>query len=239
MTTGNLWQANIQAAIDAFWGTRLYQAKTITNAAQGGTRNQVLAAKHLDAIRALVVDGLTALNVPADHIFHSGRGTRIPGYYRPSKNWDLAATDPSGELMVLLELKSMTGSYGNNQNNRFEEGLGNVTDVAAAINSNIIPTRPWLGYIFITGDDLGSNTIPAIQPTFYPPDPAFTGATYIDRAQQFIERVVASGLYDAGWYVATQPPPPNTPASWREPSLTLTWAAFYQSLTARIARHWP
>lgn len=239
VTTGNQWDANIQAAIDAFWGTRLYQATTIANAAQGGIRNQVLAAKHLDAIRALIIDGLHALNVPTNHIFRSGRETRIPGYYRASKTWDLAATDPAGELMVLLELKSMTGSYGNNQNNRFEEGLGNIADVTAAINSNIIPARPWLGYVFITGDDPRSNAVPAIQPTFYPPDPAFTGATYIDRAHQFIERVVASGLYDAGWYVATQPPPPNTPAIWTQPSPGLTWVDFYQSLATHVARHWP
>mgnify|MGYP003588765963 FL=1 len=239
MTTGSQWHAKIQAAIDAFWGMRLYQANAITNNVQGGTRNQVLAAKHLDAIRALVIDGLTAINVPAHHIFHSGRGTRIPGYYRPSKNWDLAATDPAGQLMVLLELKSMTGSYGNNQNNRFEEGLGNVTDVTAAINSRIIPSRPWLGYVFVTGDDSGSNAIPSAQPTFYPPDPAFAGATYLDRAQTFIERVVTSGLYDAGWYVATQPPPPRTPAAWREPSPGLTWSAFYSSLAQHVARYWP
>jgi Restriction endonuclease XhoI len=162
----------------------------------------------------------------------------MPGFYRASKNWDLAATTPEGQPMMLLELKSMTGSYGNNQNNRFEEGLGNVTDVTAAIESTIIPARPWLGYVFVIGDDAGSNAIPAIQPTWYPPDPAFAGATYIDRAQAFIERVVASGLYDAGWYVATEPPLPSTHAAWREPSPNLTWASFYSSLIAHVERHW-
>lgn len=239
MTTGNLWQTNIQTAIDAFWGTRLYQARTITNTAQGGIRNQVLAAKHLDAIRALIIDGLTALNVPAAHIHRGGRGTRIPGYYRASKNWDLAATDPNGQLMVLLELKSMTGSYGNNQNNRFEEGLGNATDVNAAITSNVISSRPWLGYVFLIGEDEESRSTPTLQPTFYAPDDAFTGATYIDRAAAFIERIVETGLYDAGWYVATQPPPPDTPAVWNEPSPMLSWAVFYKSLSQHVQNHWP
>jgi hypothetical protein len=51
----------------------------------------------------------------------------LPGYYRPSKEWDLVVVCEN-DLVAAIEVKSQVRSFGNNFNNRVEEALGNATD---------------------------------------------------------------------------------------------------------------
>jgi hypothetical protein len=46
----------------------------------------------------------------------------LPGFYRPSKEWDLLVV-ADGQLVAAIEVKSQVGSLGNNFNNRVEEAL--------------------------------------------------------------------------------------------------------------------
>ena len=59
----------------------------------------------------------------------------LPGFYRPTKKWDLVVID-QGKLVAAIELKSQVGpSFGNNFNNRTEEAIGNAVDVWRASTS--------------------------------------------------------------------------------------------------------
>jgi hypothetical protein len=53
----------------------------------------------------------------------------LPGYFRPTKIWDLLIIN-QGRLVAALELKSQVGpSFGNNANNRAEEAIGTAHDL--------------------------------------------------------------------------------------------------------------
>lgn len=59
----------------------------------------------------------------------------LPGFFRPTKKWDLLVVR-EGQLLVALEAKSQTGpSFGNNFNNRTEEAIGTGTTLLAALQS--------------------------------------------------------------------------------------------------------
>ena len=55
----------------------------------------------------------------------------VPGYFRPTKMWDILIMDKD-VLIGVIEFKSQVGSLGNNFNNRCEEALGNATDFSVA-----------------------------------------------------------------------------------------------------------
>ena len=83
-----------------------------------------------------------------DEVFHTGRACTLPGWFRPTKDWDLLALD-DGELVSAIELKSISSSFGNNANNRAEESIGSVVDAIEAYNERLygncsIP--PVMGY---------------------------------------------------------------------------------------------
>jgi hypothetical protein len=144
-----------------------------------------------------------------------GDGTTIPGYFRPSKTWDIVIRQ-AGEVVAVIELKSMVGSFGNNMNNRSEEALGNITDLLAARDHGLIGGNPFRGYVFViehserseAASTLGTRSNVQV-------DPAFHGASYIDRVAMLCRRVVEDGLYSAAWAVATSAPPDF---SWHEPN---------------------
>jgi hypothetical protein len=53
----------------------------------------------------------------------------LPGFFRPTKEWDLLAIH-DGKLLAVIEAKSQVGpSFGNNFNNRTEEAMGSALDL--------------------------------------------------------------------------------------------------------------
>jgi hypothetical protein len=68
--------------------------------------------KHLDGFIDLLADVLADCGLPAAAI-HS-QATTLPGWFRPSKNWDLVVVD-RGDLLASMEFKAHVGpSFGNN-----------------------------------------------------------------------------------------------------------------------------
>jgi hypothetical protein len=79
----------------------------------------------------------------------------LPGYFRPTKRWDLLAI-ANGNLLACIEMKSQAGpSYGNNFNNRVEEAIGNAHDFWRAYQEKAFETavKPFLGYIMLLEHD--------------------------------------------------------------------------------------
>lgn len=72
---------------------------------------------------ALVAKFFSEAGFPASSI-RINRGVDLPGYFRPSKQWDVVVV-LNGILVAAFELKALGGpSFGNNANNRVEEALG-------------------------------------------------------------------------------------------------------------------
>jgi len=134
----------ISAAVEHFWKTRLKQYKnqgSATGKKDAGSRSAVTGGAQLDGfirLLALILEdaGLT------NHEIYTKK-TVLPGYFRPTKDWDLVAV-VEGQLLATIEFKSHVGpSFGNNFNNRVEEALGSATDI-----QTFSKTLAWLANAF-------------------------------------------------------------------------------------------
>lgn len=106
----NNLDALLETAVRQFWSARA-GALHASAGTDTGNRGAVTAGKNLDGfydlIRALVV----ANGLPETSVYCGTQGlgrlrhTILPGFYRPSKNWD-ALVLHGGELVAAIELKS-------------------------------------------------------------------------------------------------------------------------------------
>lgn len=147
---------NIETAILGMYSAmaRAAAAQAANGRADQGRRSAVTSGKHLDPVAGIIRNDLIDLGFHEDEVFHTGRACTLPGWFRPTKDWDLLALD-DGELVSAIELKSISSSFGNNANNRAEESIGSVVDAIEAYNERLygncsIP--PVMGYAMIVCD---------------------------------------------------------------------------------------
>jgi hypothetical protein len=164
------------------------------------------------------------------------KGTTLPCYFRPAKNWDLVVKVGS-DLIAVIEVKAHVGSFGNNFNNRVEEALGNATAFWAAYSKATFKpsARPWLGYLMMLEEAPGS-TRPS-RPTklkHYPVRKEFTGASYARRYTLFCERLVRERLYDATCFLMSSQHG-GLRGEYSEPSAELSFRNFAASLASRAS----
>jgi Restriction endonuclease XhoI len=160
-----------------------------------------------------------------------GKGLKLPGYYRPQKQWDVVVAYRK-VLVAAFELKALGGpSFGNNYNNRVEEALGSAVDLRRAALGDLFPAeKPWLGYFFIMEDGEGSRGPVRMYNGAFPVDAIWHDASYQDRFGIFCERLMAEGLYDAICYITSSAEDP-TPVELVE---SLNWRHFSAAIMARI-----
>lgn len=188
-------------AIRYFWSTKKSQ---LENSSDSSNRGAVVAGKQLDGFLSLLKQASLSVGVPKECIYD--KNNHIPGFFRSSKDWDFAIISPSGKLLVLIELKSQVGSYGNNFNNRTEEALGNATDLWKAYREQEFPTfgTPWVGYLMVIGDDQKSTTPVKNYSNFYPVLQEFENASYIDSYRILCEKLMTERLYTSACLIRTK-----------------------------------
>lgn len=123
----------------------------------------------------------------------------LPGFFRPTKNWDFVITH-RGQLVAVLEMKSQVGSFGNNFNNRCEEAIGSAADFQTAFRDGAFgptPRKPFIGYLMLVEDCPKSRRKLKASASVFPAFPVFAGTSYIDRYQILCKRLVAENLYTA------------------------------------------
>lgn len=147
-----------------------------------------------------------AVGVPRDCI-HDKRNF-IPGFYRASKNWDFMVTGRNGRVLVLIELKSQVGSYGNNFNNRAEESIGNAVDLWTACRDDEFPAclNPWVGYMMIVGRSKASTVSVRNPESSFKVLPEFMNASYEKRYAILGSKLVRERLYNAVGLLWTESP---------------------------------
>lgn len=193
--------ASTAKAIDFFWETKNEQQK---RSSDSSNRGAVVGGKQLDGFLVLLRDACMSVGVPPECIYD--KNNYVPGFFRSSKDWDFIIISPSGKLLVIIELKSQVGSYGNNFNNRTEEALGNATDFWTAYREQEFPTfgTPWVGYLMLIGDDERS-TIPVRNHTnHFPVLREFENASYIDRYKILCEKLMTERLYTSACLIRTK-----------------------------------
>ena len=161
---------------------------------------------------------------------------RLPGYFRPTKEWDVVVLSGT-DLIGVVEVKSQVGSFGNNFNNRVEEALGNATDFWTAYKKGVFKpnSKPWLGYLFMLEECPSSlQATRPIKLSPYPVDEEFQGLSYAQRYELVCQRMVRELLYDAACFF-TSNAVDGLKGQFTEPNKELGIRNFSISLHARAA----
>jgi hypothetical protein len=104
------YEKKAQAAVKAFWQTR-EDARAKQKAAgktDQGERAGVTGGKNMNGFAELVIDLVKANGLPNAEIHQKRAVLTLPGFFRPTKLWDLLVID-QGRLIAALEFKSHVG----------------------------------------------------------------------------------------------------------------------------------
>ena len=191
-------------AIRHFWTTRDGQARKQQDAGRTdqGSRGAVTGGKQMDGFVAIVQDIIRECGLP-DSSVHTSKSLELPGYFRPEKKWDLVVVD-DGAFVAAIEFKSQIGpSFGNNFNNRSEESIGTAQDIWTAYREGAfpMPDRPWLGYLMMLEECPRSTSPVTVRQPHFPVFPEFVDASYSQRYQVLMTRLVRERLYDSACFI--------------------------------------
>ena len=194
-------------AIKAFWQTRddAKNKQKASGKTDQGERAGVTAGKNMDGFSRLAID-LVKANGLADAQIHQNRAAlTLPGFFRPTKLWDLLVID-KGRLIAALEFKSHVGpSFGNNFNNRAEEAIGTSHDLSTAYREGAFGAqeRPFVGWLTVVEDAPASRAPVREKSPHFPVFPDFVGASYLQRYDILCQKLAKEQLYSAAAVIAT------------------------------------
>jgi len=132
------YEVRVSEAVKNFWIVR--------------DREGVRSGKTLDAFVDLLTWVVHSHSLP-DAIVQTGRKAQLPGFFRPTKSWDIVIMN-HGTLIAAIELKSIADSFGKNANNRNEEALGSGIDIKEAFQEDAFEglIRLFTGYLILVED---------------------------------------------------------------------------------------
>lgn len=192
------YKQKAREAAKAFWGNReaARQKQLESGKIDQGERAGVTAGKNMDGFLALVRDIIRANGLAHAEIHHNRAMLTLPGYFRPTKLWDLLVIY-KGELIAAIELKSQVGSFGNNFNNRTEEAIGTAHDLWTAYREGAFgkQPRPFVGWLMMVEDATGSRSAVKDKSPHFPIFDEFKGASYLMRYDLLCQKLVQEQLY--------------------------------------------
>jgi hypothetical protein len=196
-----------------------------------GTRGAVTGGKHLDGFIQLIAALLEEAGLQRSHIYWQEK-TELPGWFRAEKDWDFLVV-ADGKLIAIIEFKSQVGSFGNNFNNRAEETIGSATDLWESYEHGAFApsSPPWLGYLMLLEDSPKVKTPVRVQEPHFKVFSEFKGASYQDRYNQLMIRLVRKRLYNACCLLLS--PQGSAAGDYTEPNPELGFTSFVTSLFAK------
>jgi hypothetical protein len=231
-------EKELSEAVKHFWRVRSRQHRqqgSKSGVKDAGSRAAVTGGKHADGFIKLIAAIVRDAGLPNASIRATEKTPKtLPGYFRPSKEWDLVVTSGK-DLVAVVEVKSQVGSFGNNFNNRVEEALGNATDFWTAYKKGVFDPsqRPWLGYLFMleeSPESLRPKRRIALSP--YAVDETFQEQSYAKTYEEVCRRLVRELLYDAACFF-TSSSKGGQEGQFSQPSEELSIEKFAISLSAR------
>lgn len=237
LVPGDLYQ-EFEEAVRDYWRVLTGQERKQLErgAVDQGRRAQATGGKQFDSLAAVVAQVFRDEGFPEDSI-QFGRKAVVPGYYRPTKAWDVLVVHEE-TLVAAVELKSIGSSFGNNLSNRAEEAVGLSTDLLTAYREGVFGTaKPWLGYMFLMADvekvhrpSGTSSTDLSIDEEFLNPHSRNSRdriVPYSKRAEIMCRRLVLEQLYDASCFVLSSKDPETEVV---QPSANLNFRNFAASI---------
>ena len=172
--------------------------------------------------------------MPEAHVHTQASLTTLPGFFRPTKQWDLVVVH-EGNLVATIEFKSQVGSFGNNYNNRIEEALGNALDLHTAYREGYFEpsASPWLGYLMMLQESPKSmNPVKTKEPHFKVYE-EFRDSSYVKRYEEFCIKLVRERLYNSACLV-TSNKSQGLDGWYREPSEEISFQRFVALLLGHV-----
>lgn len=106
------YESKALLAVKAFWSgrdeARLKQAAA--GKADQGERSAVTAGKNMNGFISLMEELVRVNGLKSAEIHLTRRVLTLPGFYRPTKLWDMIVLD-RGALVAALEFKSQVGAF--------------------------------------------------------------------------------------------------------------------------------
>jgi hypothetical protein len=188
-------------AIRAFWESReAARLKQVEGErTDQGERAGVTAGKNMDGFIALAKDIVMRNGLIHAEICLERRVLTLPGYFRPTKQWDILVMNKK-RLIAALEFKSQAGpSFGNNFNNRTEEAIGTSVDLWTAFREGGFgeSPRPFVGWLMLLEDCEGSRTPVQDNSPHFKVFPEFREASYAERYNLLCSKLMQENLYTA------------------------------------------
>jgi len=196
-------------AVRAFWDTRAaaVERQRLNGVIDQGERAGVTSGKNMDGFVRLLADLVDSNGLP-DAELHMTRGVNtLPGYFRPTKDWDLLVLH-HGVLIAALELKSQVGpSFGNNFNNRTEEAVGSAVDLWTAFREKALGSQPapFVGWLIHVEEAAGSTRPVRVSEPHFKVFPELRNTSYLQRYEHLCRRLVLEKHYtEASLIVSTR-----------------------------------
>ncbi len=191
------------AAVAHYWHTLNQQGmRQMAGEADRGRRAAVTGGKQMQGFGDLVRTLLLANGISETEVFLESH-LELPGYFRSTKTWDMLVVR-RGHLIAAVEFKSQRGpSFGNNFNNRTEEAIGTATDLWKAYREGAFgkKPRPWLGWLMLLEDCPRSRAPVRVEEPHFKVFPEFQGASYADRYELLLRRLVRERLFDSAAFL--------------------------------------
>ena len=194
-------------AVARYWQTRSVQRKRqqTTGKLDQGSRGAVTGGAQMDGFIRLFTDLICDAGVARECLFCE-RGMELPGFFRPTKEWDLVVVR-DGTLLVAIEAKSQVGpSFGNNFNNRTEEAMGSALDLWTAYREKayLASPQPFLGYFFMLEDCPAATRPVRVHEPHFKVFPEFVGASYTKRYELFCRKLILERHYTSAAFITSQ-----------------------------------
>ena len=194
-------------AIKAFWGNReaTRQKQIKSGKANRGERVGVTAGKNMDGFIALILDIVKSNGLPNAEIHIERAVLTLPGFFRPSKLWDLLVIE-NGQLVAAIELKSQVGpSFGNNFNNRTEEAIGTAHDFWTAYREGALgdQPRPFVGWLMLVEDAPKSRAAVRADSPHFAVFKEFQETSYLERYDLLCRKLMKERLYTTASLMAS------------------------------------
>jgi len=225
------------SAVAHYWKTRAGQRdrQRQIGTADQGLRSAVTGGAQMDGFIDLFTELIVSIGIPEQFVFRK-RAVELPGFFRPTKEWDLLVVRDN-MLLAVIEAKSQVGpSFGNNFNNRTEEAMGSALDLWTAYREQayLDGPQPFLGYFFMLEDCEASNRPVRVDEPHFKVFPEFEGASYMRRYELFCRKLVLERHYTAAAFI-TSTAAGGIKGEYRTPAEDLSIERFARVYMAHLA----
>jgi hypothetical protein len=232
------YRSKVSEAVRHYWYTLFTQAaKKSSKDADRGRRAAVTGGKQMDGFCELLRWLFINNGLQDADINLSGKSElAVPGFYRPTKQWDILAVHNKC-LLAAVEFKSQRGpSFGNNFNNRTEEALGTAEDLWTAYREGSFGKnnpKPWAGWLMLLEDcDKSKEPVGVVEHHFLVRK-EFKDTSYAKRYELLLRKLVLEKKYDAAAFImATQEG--GLSGQYSEPASDISIKRFLASLAGHI-----